>query len=331
MEGLAEEKYKQGTSYLMPFEKMHGLGNDFVIVNASHLPTDSNVDYETALTRKICDRNRGIGADGLIIIDQVKESEHAIRSWRFYNSDGTIAEMCGNGVRCAAKYIYEHGLSGEETSFKLETLAGDIGLELLDNEMVRVDMGAARSIEEGLSLLLDDLGILPEKAHMQGLRNSDQAELTEPSMMTGQDERNAADGSLQVRFDYDFISMGNPHAITFVEDIEAVKAHGPEIETHKNFPQKTNVEFAQIISPTKIKLVVWERGCGFTEACGTGACATVVSAVLRGHVQKDTDIEVELPGGTLVIRWDSVAETIFMTGAAELSFIGYHNIVLLKP
>lgn len=323
----AEEKYKQGTSYLMPFEKMHGLGNDFVIVNASHLPTDSNVDYETALTRKICDRNRGIGADGLIIIDQVKNSEHAIRSWRFYNSDGTIAEICGNGVRCAAKYIYEHGLSGEETSFKLETLAGDIGLELLADEMVRVDMGGARSIEEGLSLEVDDF-----------------------------------------KFEYDFISMGNPHAVTFVDDIEAVKNHGKAIEVHKNFPNKTNVAFAQIINPTtslsenpqllryahpdqssltaqltqpdqnfaslefensqrgsKIKLVVWERGCGFTEACGTGACATVVSAVLRGHAQKDTDIEVELPGGTLIVRWDSVAETIFMTGAAELSFIGYYN------
>jgi diaminopimelate epimerase len=280
----AEEKYKQGTSYLMPFEKMHGLGNDFVIVNASHLPTDSNVDYETALTRKICDRNRGIGADGLIIIDQVKESEEAIRSWRFYNADGSIAEMCGNGVRCAGKYIYEHGLSGEETSFKLETLAGDIGLELLDNEMVRVDMGAARSIEEGLSLEVSGFN-----------------------------------------FAYDFISMGNPHAISFVDDIEAVKNHGKAIEVHKNFPNKTNVEFAQIISSTKIELVVWERGCGFTEACGTGACATVVSAVLRGHVQKDTDIEVELPGGTLIVRWDSVAETIFMTGAAELSFIGYYN------
>jgi len=145
-------------------------------------------------------------------------------------------------------------------------------------------MGAARSIEEGLSLEVSGFN-----------------------------------------FAYDFISMGNPHAISFVDDIEAVKNHGKAIEVHKNFPNKTNVEFAQIISSTKIELVVWERGCGFTEACGTGACATVVSAVLRGHVQKDTDIEVELPGGTLIVRWDSVAETIFMTGAAELSFIGYYN------
>lgn len=280
----SEEKFKQGTSYLMPFEKMHGLGNDFVIVNASHLPADSNPVYETKLTKQICDRNRGIGADGLIIIDQVKNSDQAIRSWRFYNSDGSIAEMCGNGVRCAAKYIYEHGLSGEETSFKLETLAGDIGLELLADDMVRVDMGAARSIEEGLSINVDGFD-----------------------------------------FNYDFISMGNPHAVAFFDDVDSVKQYGAAIEIHKNFPNKTNVEFAQIISPTKIRLVVWERGCGFTEACGTGACATAIAAILRGHAQKDTDIEVALPGGTLIIRWDSVAETIFMTGPAELSFIGYYN------
>ncbi len=323
----SEEKFKQGTSYLMPFEKMHGLGNDFVLVNASHLPENSNQDYEIALTKSICDRHRGIGADGLIIIDQPKDSEEAIRSWRYYNSDGSIAEMCGNGIRCAAKYIYEHGLSGEETKFHIETLAGDIGIEMLANEMVRVDMGAPRSIEEKLSLEVNGF-----------------------------------------KFDYDFISMGNPHAVSFLADIEAVKHHGPAIEVHKNFPKKTNVEFAQVIhkdeslfekspdarhaspedaeltktsmsSPrdehnnadgalrigSKIKLIVWERGCGFTEACGTGACATAVAAVLRGHATKDSDIAIDLPGGTLIIRWDSVTDTIYMTGPAQMSFLGYYN------
>jgi diaminopimelate epimerase len=268
----------------MPFEKIHGLGNDFVVVNVAHLPENANQDYEMKLTKAICDRHRGIGADGLIIIDQPKNSAEAIRSWRYYNSDGSIAEMCGNGIRCAAKYIYEHGLSGEETSFKIETLAGDIGIEMLDNEMVRVNMGAPRSIEEKLSLEVNGF-----------------------------------------KFDYDFISMGNPHAVSFFSDIEAVKQHGPAIEVHKNFPKKTNVEFAQIISPTKIKLTVWERGCGFTQACGTGACATAIAAVLRGHSTKDTDIAIELPGGTLIIRWDSVTDTIYMTGAAEISFLGYYH------
>ncbi len=280
----SEEKFKQGTSYLMPFEKIHGLGNDFVLVNASHLPENSNQEYEIALTKSICDRHRGIGADGLIIIDQAKDSEEAIRSWRYYNADGSIAEMCGNGIRCAAKYIYEHGLSGEETKFKIETLAGDIGIEMLANEMVRVDMGAPRSIQEKLSLEVNGL-----------------------------------------KFDYDFVSMGNPHAVSFFTDIEAVKHHGPAIEVHKNFPKKTNVEFAQIINPTQIKLIVWERGCGFTQACGTGACATAVAAILRGHASKDSDIAIELPGGTLIIRWDSVTDTIYMTGPAQISFIGYYN------
>lgn len=138
-------------------------------------------------------------------------------------------------------------------------------------------------------------------------------------------ERNAADEPLRMRFDYDFISMGNPHAVSFFTDIVTVKHHGPAIEVHKNFPKKTNVEFAQIISPTKIKLIVWERGCGFTEACGTGACATAVAAVLRGHASKDSDIAIDLPGGTLIIRWDSVTDTIYMTGPAKISFIGYYN------
>jgi diaminopimelate epimerase len=119
--------------------------------------------------------------------------------------------------------------------------------------------------------------------------------------------------------------MGNPHAVGFFEDIHSVKNYGPQIEVHNNFPQKTNVEFAKIINSNEIDLIVWERGCGFTEACGTGACATVVAAIVQNYSQKDSDITVHLPGGDLVIRWDTVAETIFMTGKAEMSFLGYYN------
>ena len=281
---FSEEKFKQGTSYLMPFEKMHGLGNDFVIINNMHLPEDANEAYEKGLCKKICDRNRGIGADGMIIIDQVKDSEEAIRSWRFYNADGSIAEMCGNGIRCAAKYIYEHGLSGEAASFKIETLAGDLSIEMLDEEEVKVDMGAPKEIKKDLSLNIGDFN-----------------------------------------FDYEFVSMGNPHAVGFFDDIEAVKNFGAEIETHSDFPNKTNVEFAKLKNPTEIDLVVWERACGFTEACGTGACATAVAAIERGLAQKDTDIKVNLPGGTLTIKWDSITNSIFMTGKAEMTFIGYYN------
>ena len=280
----SEEKFKTGTSYLMPFEKMHGLGNDFVVVNVAHLPENSNTEFEQDLCKKICDRNRGIGADGLIIIDQPKESSVAIRSWRYYNADGSIAEMCGNGIRCAAKYIYEHGLSGEAVNFKIETLAGDIGIEMLEDEQVKVDMGGPREIQNNKSLEIDGF-----------------------------------------KFDYEFVSMGNPHAIAFFDDIEKVKNNGPKVEVHSDFPNKTNVEFAHMKSETEIDLIVWERGCGFTEACGTGACATAVAAIERGLAKKDTDIKVNLPGGTLVINWDSVADTIFMTGKAQMSFIGYYN------
>lgn len=271
---------------MLPFEKMHGLGNDFVVINNLHLPEDSNPEFEAQLAHKICDRHFGIGADGLIIIDNPKTSSSAAKSWRFYNADGSIAEMCGNGIRCAAKYIYEHGLSMEETSFGIETLAGNIGISLEANEMVRVNMGPPKEIIQNQELHIGDF-----------------------------------------RFPYTFVSMGNPHAVSFWDqDLAQVKNHGPQIEVHKNFPKKTNVEFARMINADTIELIVWERGCGFTNACGTGACATAVSAILKGYASKDTDIKVRLPGGTLVINWDSVTETLYMTGEAKMVFMGYYNL-----
>ena len=283
---ISEEKYKTSTSYMLPFEKMHGLGNDFVVINNLHLPEDSNEEFESKLAIKICNRHLGIGADGLIIIDNPKISQEACRSWRFYNSDGSIAEMCGNGIRCAAKYIYEHGLSYEETKFSLETLMGDIDISLEKDDMVKVNMGAPREILENQELKIGDF-IYP----------------------------------------YTFVSMGNPHAVSFWEqDLNSVKNHGPQIEIHPNFPKKTNVEFARITPKNQIDLIVWERGCGFTNACGTGACATAVASIKKGFNKQDEDININLPGGTLIIRWDSVTESIFMTGEAKLVFMGYYNL-----
>jgi diaminopimelate epimerase len=281
---ISEERFKTKTTYLLPFEKMHGLGNDFVLINATHLKLSKDLVYERDLAKSICDRHRGIGADGMIIIEQVQNSTQALRSWRFYNSDGSISEACGNGIRCAAKYIYEHGLSGEETKFAIETLAGDIGVEILAGNLVKVNMGAPRSIAKNQTLNVNDF-----------------------------------------TFAYTDVSMGNPHAVGFFDDLELVKNFGSQIEVHKNFPNKTNVEFAKILSSTLIDLVVWERGCGFTQACGTGACATVVAAISQGLLKQDTEITVRLPGGELVISWDSIMDTIFMTGPAEMSFIGYYN------
>jgi len=283
---ISEEKYKTSTTYMLPFEKMHGLGNDFVVVNNLHLPEDSNEEFESDLALKICNRHFGVGADGLIIIDNPKQSQSACKSWRFYNSDGTIAEMCGNGIRCAAKYIYEHGLSFEETKFSIETLIGDMFISLEKDDMVKVDMGKPREILENQELTIKNF-----------------------------------------YFPYTFVSMGNPHAVSFWEqDLSSVKNHGPEIEVHSNFPKKTNVEFARIIGKNFIDLTVWERGCGFTNACGTGACATAVASILKGYNNQDQDITVKLPGGPLIIRWDSVTESVFMTGEAKLVFMGYYNL-----
>jgi diaminopimelate epimerase len=283
---VSEEKYKTSTSYMLPFEKMHGLGNDFVVINNLHLPEDSNAEFESDLALKICNRHLGIGADGLIIIDNPKESQEACKSWRFYNSDGSIAEMCGNGIRCAAKYIYEHGLSFEETKFSIETLIGDISISLEKDEMVKVNMGRPREIIENQELTINNF-----------------------------------------HYPYTFVSMGNPHAVSFwKEDLNSVKCYGPDIEIHPNFPKKTNVEFAKIIGENLIELIVWERGCGFTNACGTGACATAVASILKGYNKQDQDIVIKLPGGPLIIRWDSVTESIFMTGEAKLVFMGYYNL-----
>ncbi len=285
MSSISEESHKAKTSYMLPFEKMHGLGNDFVVLNISHLPNNTDLAYEQELCKKICNRRRAIGADGMIVIDQVKNSEHAIRSWRYYNADGSVAEMCGNGIRCAAKYIYEHGLSAEETNFKIETLAGDIGIELLENEMVRVDMGAPREIVEKQSLTISTF-----------------------------------------HFPYTYVSMGNPHVVSFWDcDLNHVKNYGPQIEVFESFPNGTNVEFARKIDNNKYELIVWERGCGFTEACGTGACATAVAAIKKGLCKMDEDIEILLPGGSLIIKWDSVTGSVMMTGKAELSYLGYYN------
>ncbi len=297
--------------YLIPFEKLHGLGNDFVVVNYKHLPAEHDEAAEIELTKKICDRNFGVGADGLIIISPVLNSEHALHGWRYYNSDGSIGEMCGNGIRCAAKYLYEHGLTHEETQFKIETLAGDISLEMKDDELVKVGMGQAREIKENQSL---DLRIEPS--------------LNYPLELIKKTATKADDKSFT--YNYDYVSMGNPHAIFFFNDLSKeemikISSLGPQIEVDKAFPNKTNVEFARVIDPETIELIVWERGCGFTLACGTGACATVVSAIARGFCKADTDVTVKLPGGDLIIRVDTVAEEIFMTGKAEMSFNGNYN------
>ena len=238
------------------FEKWQGLGNDFVILRDDIATSD--------LAIKMCDRNFGVGADGLFC---ATKSEVADIGWKFFNSDGSVAQMCGNGIRCFAKFAKKHHLVSSN-KFSVETLAGIITPEILDNGNVLVDMG-----EPVLAPILIPANV--ERAlsfNVQG-------------------------------FSASAVSMGNPHCVIYCEEDSEIqaKAFGPIIEVDPIFPQKTNVEFVNIISSNRIKMNVWERGCGITLACGTGACASVVAGVKKNLISNVCD--VILTGGILKIEY----------------------------
>jgi len=258
---------------IIKFEKWQGLGNDFIILE--------NETATPELAVKMCDRYFGVGADGIF---SVKKSDYFDIGWDFYNSDGSVAQMCGNGIRCFAKYVYEKRLV-EGRKFSVETLAGGITPEILDNETVKVDMG--RPVLE------------PEKIPVNVYD---------------------ADDFIIEGFSASAVSMGNPHCIIFaLEDTaKLARAIGPKIEVSPLFPEKVNVEFVQKIERNKVKLDVWERGCGITQACGTGACAAVVAGINKGIL--DSVVDVTLPGGTLTIEYKG--QTVFMTGDAQKVFKG---------
>lgn len=269
--------------------KMQGLGNDFVILDYSEYEKTNMPMAE--LAKKICDRNFGIGADGLII-PNLKPTTGDI-GWYFYNSDGTTAQMCGNGIRCFAKYAKDNKLVNSN-KFEVETLAGIITPEILDDGTVKVNM--SKPILE------------PEKIPFKGENN-----LNYNLEIDGKS------------FKINAVSMGNPHCIIFTEEddlLAMAKTYGPEIEKHQLFPEKTNVEFIKIISKSEIDLRVFERGCGITLACGTGACASVVAGILNNLTEHK--VKVNLLGGPLTIEWQgSQTDTnhdVFMSGPAEYSF-----------
>lgn len=269
--------------------KMQGLGNDFVILDYSEYEKTSLPMAE--LAKKICDRNFGVGADGMII--PMLDSKIADLGWYFYNSDGTTAQMCGNGIRCFAKYAKDNNLVALN-KFSIETLAGIITPEILSDGTVKVNM--SKPILE------------PEKVPFKG--KSSKETLT----VNGRN------------FEINVISMGNPHCVIFTEGnedlLEMAKTYGPVIEKHELFPEKTNVEFAKIVSRNEIDMRVWERGCGITLACGTGACATVVAAILNNLTE--SKVKVNLLGGPLTIEWQGSQGNenfdVFMSGPAEYSF-----------
>ena len=264
--------------------KMQGCGNDFVIIDFNEYQK-LNLNM-SELAKKVCDRNFGVGADGMIIPNT--DTNDADISWYFYNSDGSTAQMCGNGMRCFAKYVYDNKIL-DKKSFSVKTGAGIIKPEILDNGNVKVNMGTP---------ILED-----EKIPFKGERKIK---------------------ILDKKFDINPVSMGNPHCVIFTDSnpMEMAKKYGPYIEKHEYFPEKTNTEFVRIKSRTEVDLCVYERGCGITLACGTGACATVCACVLNNLTEQS--VKVNLPGGAVYIEWQGSAgnpeKDIFMTGPAEYSF-----------
>ena len=273
----------------MIFTKMHGLGNDYVCINCFR----ERVEDPPGFARALCDRHYGIGADGLILICPSKVSDFKME---IYNSDGSVAGMCGNGIRCLGKYVYDYGLTGKET-LSIETKSGirNMHLQIRDGKAcgAMVDMGVPR-------LNAHSIPILSEK----DLVINDPIEVQEKSYrMTG-------------------ISMGNPHAVIFSEEINGIPLEetGRELEFHPRFPERANIEFCHVTARDRMEIRVWERGVGETLACGTGACAAVVASVLNDLT--DEEVIVKLLGGELSVRWDRKVNHVFLEGPAVKVFDG---------
>lgn len=271
---------------MLPFTKMHGLGNDFVVIDCRDSSLGGRTDWEE-LSRRLADRRFGVGCDQVLLL-----YPSAIADYRMdiYNADGSRVEMCGNGIRCFAKYLRDKGITSA-SELRVETLAGVIIPRFAGDE-VEVDMG--EPILDGRKIPVDADGPVQERP------------LSLPV------------GEVRVTC----VSMGNPHAVIFVDDAAAhpIAEIGPSVETHPFFPKRVNVEFAQVLNRSEVRMRVWERGSGVTMACGTGACATAVASHWTGRT--DRAVQVHLDGGTLRIRWDGTSNHVFMTGPAATVFEG---------
>lgn len=270
------------------FTKMHGAGNDYIYVNTLIY----NVNDPNSASIRWSDRHKGIGGDGLVLICR-PTTDAADYRMRIFNADGSEAMMCGNASRCIGKYLYERGLT-DKTEIKLETLSGIKTLMLhLDSE--------GKTVE---SVTVDMLEPLTEN-HRQYTDLSG-------GILMAEDRR----------FEGTFVCMGNPHFVTFLNDIDTIDIarYGEVMERDSNFPERCNIEFAQILSDGAIRTRVWERGSGITMACGTGACATAVAAALTGRASRRSEIRMD--GGTLQIEWRSADNHVYMTGPAEIVFDG---------
>ena len=277
----------------MKFTKMHGIGNDYVYVNCFK----ETVENPSEVAVKVSDRHFGIGSDGLILI---KPSEVADGKMEMYNADGSQGAMCGNGIRCVAKYMYDYGIT-DKTSISVETKSGIkyLDLTLKDGKVdtVKVNMGTP-------ILQAAKIPVRFEKEQV----------INEPVLVDG------------AKWRITCVSMGNPHAITYIDDVKGLEIEkiGPKFENYEMFPDRVNTEFVHVIDRKTVEMRVWERGSGETLACGTGACAVAVSSILNGLTEDE--VTVKLLGGDLKIFWDRKENTVYMTGSATTVFDGEIDI-----
>ena len=277
----------------MKFTKMQGLGNDYVYVNCFK----ETIENPPEMAKKVSNRNFGIGSDGLIMINP---SDVADFEMEMYNADGSRSEMCGNGIRCVGKYVYDYGLT-EKEHISVETLAGikylDLTVEDGKVKLVKVDMGIPELVPANIPIVADGDRVIDEPINVNGTEYR----------MTG-------------------VSMGNPHAVVYVEDVKGldIEKIGPAFENHERFPNRVNTEFVKVLDQNTVEMRVWERGSGETMACGTGACAVAVACILHGLTEDK--VTVKLLGGDLQIEWDKEADKVYMTGPAEVSFDGEINL-----
>ena len=275
---------------LLHFTKMHGLGNDFMVIDM----VSQNVRLPPEKIRRLADRRFGIGFDQLLMVEAPTHPDMDFR-YRIFNADGSEVEQCGNGARCFAKFVRDKKLVGRDC-INVQTAGGNIQLNIQSNGEVAVDMGLPRLDPEQI----------PFKAEAQAL--------TYTIMVDGSE------------YEISAVSMGNPHAVLLVDNLKnaPVEVLGPELERHADFPNKTNVGFMQVLAPDEISLRVFERGAGETMACGTGACAAVVAGRMRGLLEEN--VKVHLPGGTLTINWPGEGSPVMMTGTATRVYEGYTRL-----
>ena len=278
----------------MKFTKMQGLGNDYVYVNCFK----EKIHNPPEVAKIVSDRHFGIGSDGLIMINPSKVADFEME---MYNADGSRGEMCGNGIRCVAKYVYDYGLT-DKTHISVETLGGIKYLDLTVKDgkvaLVRVDMGEPELDPEKIPII------------MKGYSDETDRVLNAQIKVDGKEYHMTG------------VSMGNPHDVVYIDDVQglAIEKIGPKFENHERFPQRINTEFARVIDRKTVEMRVWERGSGETLACGTGACAVAVASILNGYTERE--VEIRLLGGNLQIEWNEEDNHVYMTGPATVVFDG---------